>query len=241
MTIRFRTVIRDCLQPVLRPLGFELLRLSERLDLFSDIGRFLATGDLMVFDVGGNEGQSVQSFEEKLPNATIHSFEPGPGAFEKLKQVPKHKKTYVWNLALGSTPGQLSFHENVQSEMSSFLPLGERGWGKVGNELMVTVTTVDQFCAEHRIERIDVLKSDTQGFDFEVFKGAKGMLEAGRIGLIYFEVNFSEIYQGAPHFEEIFRFLNQYDFQLQRLYGIGHVNQAIWTDALFVHKRYLPK
>jgi len=234
-----RAAIRDYLRPVVRLFGCELVKLERCHDPFGDIRSFQSIKNPVVFDVGGNEGQTVRSFEKNLPHAIIYSFEPSPASFEKLKTASRSKTISFWNLALGSTCGQKTFLENTLSEMSSFLPLGERGWGKVEKETLVMVTTVDQFCAEHHIDYIDVLKTDTQGYDLEVFKGATGMLEKGKVGMIFFEVNFSEMYKGAPHFEETFHFLNQHGYYLEHLYGIAHLNQAIWTDALFVHKKFL--
>ena len=64
----------------------------------------------------------------------------------------------------------MTFLENSNPDMSSFLPLSEFGWGKVTKETPVEVKTIDQaFILDQNIEQVDILKSDTQGFDFEVF------------------------------------------------------------------------
>ena len=235
------TLLDTRIRPVLKRFGYNLVRHYETHDSFRDIKRFLTKQDLLIFDVGANVGQTAKEFEAGFPHATIHSFEPSPSSYDKLKKAVRPGRTHAWNLALGSNAGQQTFLENECPDMSSFLPLGERGWGHIEKETLVTVSTVDLFCAEHQIERIDVLKSDTQGYDLEVFKGAEGMLKAGRIDMIFFEVTFSTIYKDAPYFEEVFRFLNQYGYQLHRIYGLGHFNQAIWTDVLFIPQRMLPK
>lgn len=233
--------LHHCIRPVLKGFGYNLVRYYKTHDSFRDIKRILPKQDLLIFDIGANVGQTAKDFEAEFPRATIHSFEPSPSTFKKLKKAVHPEQTRAWNLALGAKAGQQTFLENESPDMSSFLPLGERGWGHIEKETLVAVSTIDLFCAEHKIERINLLKSDTQGYDFEVFKGAEGMLKAGKIDLILFEVTFSSIYEGAPHFEDIFRFLNQHGYQLHRVYGLGHVNQAIWTDVLFIPERLLPK
>ena len=131
---------------------------------------------------------------------------------------------------------------NSSSDMSSFLPIGELAWGEVKKETRVMVRTVDQFCRNEGVERIDVLKSDTQGFDLEVFKGAEATIRANRIGLIYFEVIFSEMYRGLPPFTEVFRFLIERGYHLVSLYAFRYQKDlASWTDALFVHQSLLPE
>jgi FkbM family methyltransferase len=241
-----RTVFRKYVRPLLHVFGFDLVPFEKRPGpfrpkLFHDIESVLHSDELIIFDVGANNGQTVERFRAELPRSIIHSFEPGPKAFEQLKNIACLENVFIWNLALGSSSGHQIFFENDHSDMSSFLPLGERSWGKIEKETVVNMTTINQFCTEHQIERIDVLKSDAQGYDLEVFKGAETMMQAGKIGLIYFEVTFSNMYKGAPHFEEIFHYLNQQGFQLHRLYELCHYKQALWTDVLFIHERYLAK
>ena len=227
---------------LLKRFGWQLMRIARR-DAMYDMKRFVPTkGNLIIFDVGANVGQTAREMKQTFKNSTVHSFEPSAGTFARLKDgVASLSKVSAWNLALGSTPGRQPFFENEHSVMSSLLPLGERGWGAVEKESMVTVTTIDLFCAEHGIESIDILKSDAQGYDLEVFKGARGMLQNGKIGLIYFEVNFSELYRGLPSFDEILRFLNENGFVLEALYRLNSIdrNRVVWTDALFVHERFL--
>jgi FkbM family methyltransferase len=53
-----------------------------------------------------------------------------------------------------------------------FARRGRRG-GAVVAETPVTVTTLDEYCAANGIERIDLLKNDTQGYELEVLRGAE--------------------------------------------------------------------
>jgi hypothetical protein len=121
------------------------------------------------------------------------------------------------------------------------LPLGKFGWGTITKETLVEVKTIDQFCRDEGIERIDILKSDTQGYDLEVFKGAERTIRENRIGLIYFEIIFCDMYKNLPSFSEVYDFLTGRDFLLVSFYQFHYQEQlASWTDALFVHKSYLP-
>jgi FkbM family methyltransferase len=51
----------------------------------------------------------------------------------------------------------------------------------------VTLNTVDAFCAERGIEQITLLKSDTEGNDLPLLRGAAGMLERQQIEVIQIE------------------------------------------------------
>ena len=131
----------------------------------------------------------------------------------------------------------MTFLENSVSSMSSFSPPSEFAWGEVTKETLVEVKTIDQFCEDERIDRIDVLKSDTQGFELEVFKGAERTIRAGRIGLVYFETIFSDMYKELPSFAETYEYLTTRDFLLVSFYQICYQKRlASWSDALFVHR-----
>jgi FkbM family methyltransferase len=201
---------------------------------------FLPDDRPLLFDVGANVGQTVRGFRAHFPKCIVHSFEPSPSTFETLRrEAASLRDVHVWNCALGSAPGHLTLLENAKSTMSSFLPLSEFGWGTVTKETSVEVKTVDQFCQDEHIEQIDILKSDTQGFELEVFKGAEQMMRAAKIRLVYFEVIFSDMYKGLPSFAEQYEFLTSRDYLLVSLYEFRYQKQlASWTDALFVHRAY---
>ncbi len=52
------------------------------------------------------------------------------------------------------------------------------------------MTTLDRFAAVHKLDRIDLLKTDTENFDLEVIKGGQELLGDGKISFIYSEVGF---------------------------------------------------
>lgn len=203
-----------------------------------DMKRMLHNDNPIVFDVGANIGQSVQKFRGGFPDCKIYSFEPSPKTFETLQQnTCNFENVSLWNCALGSSPGKMELLENSYSDMSSFLSLGKSGWGQIERRTLVEIKTIDQFCLDQKIEYIDILKSDTQGFDLEVFKGAEQMISSNKIGLIYFEITFSDIYKNLPSFSEIYDFLKSRDFLLVTFYKFYYRNSlAGWTDALFIHK-----
>jgi hypothetical protein len=78
-----------------------------------------------------------------------------------------------------------------------------------------------------------------QGYDFEVLKGADGMMKDGRVGLVFIEIIFSRLYEGLPRFDAIYGFLADRGFRLVTFYDIQYDNNnlASWADALFIHER----
>ena len=123
--------------------------------------------------------------------------------------------------------------------MSSFLPPAETCWGEIETTTNVDVLTLDSFASKHHIELIHILKSDTQGYDFHVLKGAEALMKENRIGMIYFEFIFSKMYKDLPSFDEVFRFLLDHHFALVTFYQPFYQQNLLgWTDMLFINSDF---
>jgi len=208
---------------------------------FADMASLIKSDRPIIFDVGANTGQSVENFRTWFKNAEIHSFEPSPTTFQILKRnVESDIRVRPWNFALGACNSELEFNENAISECSSFLSLGQSGSGSVIRKIAVPVRTVDDFCAEHRIEKVDILKTDTQGYELEVFKGAQKMFRSGAVDLVFCEMVIAELYAGAPSFGQLYDFLVGWGFRLVSFYSISYEKGlASWTDGVFIHNSRL--
>jgi FkbM family methyltransferase len=232
--MRLRTKLRKAVQRfgwdihVYSPLGFP--------DPWDDMTSFLKDEKIPVlFDIGANVGQTALTMRGMFPRAIIHAFEPSPSTFAKLETaVSTDRNVVLNNCGVGAQDGTLEFSENRYSDMSSFLPLGPEGWGQVRGKIAVPVVTVDGYCGENAVSRIDVLKIDTQGFDFEVLKGADRMLCNAQIQLVFMEVTFARLYEGLPRFDAIFGFLADRAYRLVAVYEHHRHNRILgWTDVMF--------
>lgn len=214
------------------PLGLEPLQDMSRLSRLA--GR---TESAMIFDVGANVGNFIRYFRETFSKPIIHAFEPGSEVFKQLQaNTAGIPGITLNNIGLGSRNEELIFLESDRSPMSSFLEPDKNSWSKTARRIKVSVRTVDDYSSEKGIQRIDILKSDTQGYDLQVIRGAEGMISEGRIQLLYIEINFSELYKGQPSFDGIYRHLYERNFRLVAFYRFSYQNnRAGWTDALFTH------
>jgi FkbM family methyltransferase len=231
---RVRCLIRDLT-------GYDIHKAGPGTDAYADIQRLIgsSTRSPIIFDVGANVGQTVDTLLALFPTANIHAFEPGRAAFESLTATHSElRNVHLNNFALGSVSGTQPFFANSVSTMSSFLPLGPDGCGEITDRPEVNVSTIDAYCSEHGIQTIDVLKSDTQGFELEVLKGSQRMLNERRIRLIYLEINFSKMYENLPRMDKIYGFLIDHGFDLYAFYQIYFQHdRASWTDALFIRSQ----
>ena len=162
---------------------------------------------ITIFDVGANVDKLFDPCARL--SAINNSFvEPGSDAFNALREKYFGMQSiHINNIALGDQPGNRDFIENTLSEMSSFLEPDEECWGAMKQRRQVEVTSIDDYCKERRIDRIDILKSDTQGFDLEVLKGAQSLLARNRIRLNFLEINFGKLYKKSARLDEIYVFL----------------------------------
>ena len=168
-------------------------------DLFVDIGRIGAPWGWRVetvFDVGANIGQFASDALAAFPGATVHSFEPHPVAFEQLKAAISDPRFVLHQLALGEERGEATLYdygadENDAAMINSLVPDSRFAvaFGYEHKETAVRCETLDTVCAENGVERIDLLKVDTEGFDLFVLKGAERMLRERRIRFVYVEFN----------------------------------------------------
>jgi FkbM family methyltransferase len=207
-------------------------------DALADIKSLIHTTQTpVIFDVGANVGQTIADLLLAFPASTIHAFEPGGAAFQQLHQAySKHQGIYLNNIALGASIRKQEFFENSTSLMSSFHRLGPDGWGRVAQTTEISISTIDAYCHERGIDCIDLLKSDTQGFDLEVLKGGERMLCEGRVHLVCLEITFSKMYENLPRMDHIYGFLADRGFDLVSFYQFHYRNGRIgWTDALFIN------
>ncbi len=142
------------------------------------------------FDVGANVGQTSREIQRAFPAARIFAFEPVAATFALLQANTRHlSHLRAFPLALGAQPGQgrILLHEKSDSNIL----LVEENNAQSGPSETVEIETLDRFCSAQAVERIDLLKIDTEGHELAVLRGAEGLLASGRVRYIYAEVAFT--------------------------------------------------
>ena len=206
----------------------------------------IPSGDIVIFDVGANNGSSSEEFRRLFPNATIHAFEPHPDAFAELRQkFFGDIKVIGNNCGVADCPGTLHFNITNQSGSSSFLNISQdslyiRGIGVSAVETReVAVTSVDDYCRARNIQHIDFLKIDVQGFEPKVLEGAAEMLARHAIGAIQTEIIFRDFYQQPASFFAIEKCLQAYGYTLRSIFDIypAEGSQIFQCDAIYTYSQ----
>ena len=232
---------------LLRSLGWQVSKyhkLKEENNIYKIQKNLLAGTPIdTVFDVGAWIGNTTASFAEHFSQAKIYTFEPFPASYEKLEKrfaSSDHNITLVKS-AVSDEVGSATFHSNKIETTNSLLAsqnneLSTDFYRDTVEEIKVETTTLDEFCQANTIERINILKFDTQGAELKGLQGAARLLTDQKIDLIYCEVNFVAGYSESPLYHHIAAYLEGFGYRLHNLYGlnVNERGELYWGDAIFI-------
>lgn len=235
------------LQRLLNPFEVRIVKLNPNkvrgIDPFLDLTFLLQhKPNPIVFDVGANDGETVQEFIERFPSARVFAFEPYAACCEILdRKFRGQAAIQIQNIALGEDRGTSELNLYSGNRMNSLLRLDDGPGNVMGKSftragsVKVRREALDFFCTDSGIDRIDVLKIDTQGYDLQVLKGARRLLEEKRIKTILLEVNFVPMYKRQATFSELHEFLSSFGYRFVDFYNqVRPDDYTAWCDACYV-------
>lgn len=163
---------------------------SKEKDFFHFLS-LLEDGKGAVLDVGANIGIMTVHLAQKLPNSTVHAFEPVPDNLSVLKKVIAKfhlKKIKVHETAVGETVGnvQMILPHQGKTKMQGLSHVKHESiteWND-GEEFNVPLNTLDNLLNGEPIQGI---KIDIENFEFYALKGGKRILESNH-PVIYAEL-----------------------------------------------------
>jgi FkbM family methyltransferase len=178
-----------------------------------------AKGAKVVLDVGANAGIYSLAVLAIQPEATVHAFEPTPEIAARLRETAKLNELdhlYVHEVAVSSENGfailkrcrgELGTNEGMNFIVPDF--------DDSGAERVQTVC-LDQFCQHHAIDHIDLLKLDVQGHEPSALEGAGHLIKAGRVGIIFMELDWANNAGATCSATESIRLLEQAGYLFSR-------------------------
>jgi len=179
----------------------------------------MAKGAKVILDVGANAGIYSLAALAIQPDATVHAFEPTPEIAARLRATAKLNglhHLHVHEAAVLNKNGQAALKrfrgELGDNEGMNFI---SRDLGDSGTECVKTVC-VDQFCQDHSINRIDLMKLDIQGHEHSALKGAEQLIRSGHIGIIFLELNWAKSAETTCAATESIRLLEQAGYRFSR-------------------------
>jgi FkbM family methyltransferase len=231
-----RSQVARTAKRVLARQGLVLFRATSKfgLDPWADVNRLASAWNYPItlfFDVGANDGETAATALGRFPKAQVVSFEPHPVTFSRLMtRMGDETRFHGVNSALGSEIGEAVMFEYDNSSINSLTDRAQYAvrFAQTGRRISIQSTTLDTYCQQSEIERIDILKIDTEGFDLKVLQGSNEMLQKCAIKFICFEFNDLELREGTSGgaLMPIYALLRPYGYRF-----VASYNDYIVTDG----------
>ncbi len=224
--VKIQEICRNYYQPL------DLLQNSPQSHLensgeFNIIQKLINSGQV-IFDIGANVGNWSQAVLQQCPEVEVHGFEPILTTYHQfLKNTAEQIQRgclYPNNIAISDresvqdvcyyseNPRWSTFYRRVDLESQEKLSEPQL--------MPVLQTTLDLYCQRQGINRIHFLKIDVEGGEFDVLKGASGLLKRGKIDYLQFE--YGGTYQNSEiTLQQVFDYLTQFRYAIFKI----HPNQ----------------
>jgi len=188
-----------------------------------------------VIHVGGHIGEEMETYKKSnVQNLIV--FEPQKHCYDQLREEANRVgliNAKIVNKALGSQTGRIEMTSDPTGLCGSILKpklhleLSPDVIFSVKEEVDLS-TLDDEIDEDHSY---NFLNMDTQGYELEVLKGGKRVLE--KIQYVYTEVNQAEVYENNAMIHELDEFLATYD--IERVATGWHGSQT-WGDAFYIKR-----
>jgi FkbM family methyltransferase len=187
------------------------------------------------FDVGANVGDwtlalLTQWRRSKVPKIRVHDFEPCESTrkllIERIDREDRDAAVTIVPVALSDRSGHSTFYViGAGAGRNSLYPVG----GSTTQE--VETVTLDDYCRSASIDRIALLKIDTEGHDMLVMQGARSLLADRRVSVVQFEYNY--LWVNARHYlKDVFDFASPLGYTVAKITPAGVEPYAKWHHEL---------
>ena len=178
----------------------------------------------MVFDVGAHRGEFTNLILKNFSINNMELFEPNPKSFEYLKNKIKQEKIKVNKYALGEKEEEKKFKLMKESSSSTLSGINKNTkYFKRKNFILnlglsseifeeIKIKTYDglKIIKEKKIDKIDLLKIDTEGHEYFVLRGFKE--DIAKIKVIFFEHHYDKMIIKNYTFSNIHSYLKSKNF-----------------------------
>jgi FkbM family methyltransferase len=196
---------------------------------------------LSLIDVGASRGEFSESLRQVYGLNKALLIEPQPILCTGLRNRFKNSKMIIYECAVAESE-RIQEMEVLNWDYSSSLLDVRRDIKnvntlldlEVNQKIQCQVRTLDNIMEEIGwSELIDLLKLDVQGAELMALRGAEKTLR--RTKMIFTEVSFCRLYEGAPVFQEVYDYLHCQGFKLLTISDgfRGADGDLLQGDALF--------
>jgi len=180
----------------------------------------------LIIDVGSHKGEYINNLIKNFKFKKIYAFEPSPKNFDQLKKIFQDKDNIeLLNVGIGEKNEKRILNQNIESSSSSinqlnkdskyfkkkylFLNLFQKK--EISYPINIKLINLSNFINQKKINHIDLLKIDTEGYEFSVLKGLRD--EIKKIKVIHLEHHFDDMIIKNYKLSDIHNYLIKYDFK----------------------------
>ena len=193
----------------------------------------------LFLDIGANIGLITKIVLDNTENLNVMCFEPQPQNFKKLSEKYKNeKRCKIFNYAVGSKIENKIFFDWIKEGTgfaSFYKDSVERSLRRIYGEVdrystKVDVITLDSIQYENKIEFI---KIDVEGHEFEVLKGARKSIDTHKPQYILLEFNEYNV-ESKVFLKDLIDFL--YNYKIFRVIPGGNILELNNPYNPFTHE-----
>ena len=216
--------------------GFEWKALRGQPGESATVALFLKmlTPGATVFDVGANVGYyALVAAKSVGPHGQVHAFEATPAVAERFgENVTLNRLTNVVvnHFAVCDRAGEVEFRLQADDSEGNSLVSYATDWLSV----RVPAVTLDDYIADRKVGRVDILKVDVEGAEPLVFAGATALLSRREPPLLIVESNPATL-RAAGNSPELLRTqLAAFGYRCYGVEQLTHGADPVW-NILAVH------
>jgi FkbM family methyltransferase len=168
------------------------------------------TVDATVLDIGANVGALTLLMASLTPQGRVVAIEPGPSTFARLQANVElnsqlSKRVDIYQLGIADQPGVLYWQEDANVPGNAGL-LSQDG-------VEVKVEALDDFIPQLALDRLDFIKIDVEGMEYEVIKGGLDTIAQYRPILYYETLESFRVNRGFDMYNQIFQLLQDLGYR----------------------------
>lgn len=177
----------------------------------------------VIFDCGSNKGQYAgMCLKELGDSATVHCFEPAKNTFKQLQDNLGNKKNVKLTKAgVGEKTTKMKLYSDSDTSIHAALfqhDLSHHNLNMKEQE-EVDIITLDNYCKENSVSKVNLLKLDIEGYEYFALLGAKEILKNGTVDMIQIEMGKTNI-ESRTYFKDFYTLLHK-DYKFYRVMTWG--------------------
>jgi FkbM family methyltransferase len=185
----------------------------------------------LLIDIGAHKGESIKLFSKNFIIKKIISFEASPINFEYLKKkIKDNKQGYknteivLENIALGAEDKIIEFNQFNESSSSTIKEIDKESKyykrkfrlinffnnNETYQKIKIKISKLKDYIEKNNINKIDFMKIDTEGYEFEILLGLENKIKL--VDIIMFEHHYDNMIKKGYTFEDINKLLIKNNF-----------------------------